>query len=249
MHRAPARLFPVPQPSTQPRPKLRLVRLNGEKIEDHPVVVLMMVHFLLELRRLIEKNRERRLLASAMTSTIQPACSPELQPEPEEVTGVHEIVRRQEASLDKLIADTPRQRKSKREWTVSDEAAGQFARCLLGSKVDLDSFLNRRAEKVMRDRMHQRQKYKPYHLVYDLERQALLCQVRTVVESMMPTSRHTSDGYQIRRLVTNDDQPILEAAICPRERKIVRIYQKARPRQGRPKMVRQRPYGRRLPRS
>ncbi len=260
MHREAVRHPRLPQPSTQPMRVPALVLIQGGKLEDDPVLILLTALFLCELRKVIEKNRLRRLHAlGKAASLIAPVMTPAEPAREEEVTGVHPIL--DNAALDRILADAPspvdargrtsviRKPNKLKDWTISDEVVGQFVRAVLGWKGSLDDFMDRQTEKAMHSRMHRRQKFISSKDSRKLEWEALVEEVRMVVTAMHLTSRRSPEGHQIRWNQPGKHKPALEAAVCPKRKIVFRIYTGELPTRTPQQMVRPRPHGQRRSRS
>jgi hypothetical protein len=191
--------------------------------------------FVLELHRLIARNRLRRHPASAMsvTSVNDPARSPNPEPPPEEVTGVFPVLPPgEEVVLRVQFIYEPRPKPVRRKveqvgaqvLLVSDRVLQQFVMFGLKHEAGLQDYLDERSADVIFRRRRQRLKEKSVEQVRNLERDCLVGRVRTVVDGGIDTGRRTTKGYRIIRIQRGERGPIYFATVNDRDRRLVGFY-------------------------
>lgn len=238
MHRELIRQPKHVQPTTPPPTPWRPYVIEGGKsTEVDPLQFLEVALFVSELSAFRRRRRRDTSGAAAMKTPVK---TPEPVVEPEKVTGTHPVLTNE--LLDQIAASaiprpdfmkmtagalrptTPKRQNKPREWVVSDEVAEQFVRVVLGHRGDLDSYLDKAAERVMRERAQSKQKFKAYREVRALEWLSLQRHVRTyVLVEMVFTGRRDPEGHDLRRSFDDQLEPLYEAALCSKTKRILRI--------------------------
>lgn len=113
-----------------------------------------------------------------------------------EITGVHEIFRRQEKALDALIEGVDLKR-----VTVSQTAAKLFVRYFVGHRAGLKNYLDDKAQANIADRDRRRMKKKTFAQARELEDLALRGWIRSLLKLATDTGQRTRKrGYRVLRL-------------------------------------------------